>query len=75
MIKCSTSSFADCQFTLAGNVLATLFTDGSLYLWNPEDYSHRESGLAYKGLKISLNSSSTLAVYNADRLFLADLSK
>lgn len=35
MIKCSTSSFADCRFTLAGNVFATLFTDGSLYLWNP----------------------------------------
>jgi WD40 repeat protein len=75
MLKCSTSTFTDCAFSLSGNVLATLFADGSLFLWNPDDYSHRESDLAQKGLRLTLDSSSTIAVFNADKLFLADISK
>jgi hypothetical protein len=75
MLKCSTSTFADCAFSISGNTLGTLFADGSVFLWDTENYSHRESGLPYKGLKMALNAGSTLAVFNSDRLFLADLSK
>lgn len=64
LLKCSTSSFADCAFSLSGNTLATAFTDGSIFLWETEDYSHRESGLAYRGLKVALNSGSEIAAYN-----------
>jgi WD40 repeat protein len=75
LLKCSTSSFADCAFSLSGNTLATVFADGSIFLWDTEDYSHRESGLAYRGLRVALNAGSTVAVFNGEKLFLADLSK
>ena len=64
MLKCATSTFLKCSFTTSGNVLATLFADGSLYLWDPEDYSHRESALAHRQLSISLNNGSTIAAFN-----------
>ncbi len=75
LLKCSTSSFQDCAFSLSGNTLATVFADGSVFLWDTENYSHRKSGLAHRELKAAINDGSTLAVFNSERLFLADLSK
>ena len=40
-LKCSTSSFADCAFSLTGNVFVTVFADSSVILWNPLDFERR----------------------------------
>jgi WD40 repeat protein len=74
-LKCSTSSFTACGFSLSGNHLATTFKDGSVFLWNLGDYSHRDAALAQRQLKTTLNHNSILVVYNTKSILLADTSR
>ena len=60
---------------MTGNVLTTVFKDGTIFVWNPEDYSHTENFLPQRALKASLNYGSILAIYNTKALYLADLNK
>lgn len=74
-LKCSTSSFEDCAFSLSGNVLVTVFTDGSVFLWDPEDFSRRETALPHRNLNVIIDQSSKMAVYNKEIIALANISQ
>jgi len=60
---------------MTGNILTTVFKDGTIFIWNPEDYSHTENFIPQKGLRASLNFGSVLSIYNNKALYLADLNK
>jgi WD40 repeat protein len=71
-IKCSTSSFVDCQFALTGSLFVTSFKDGSVLLWDPVSWNHRSSAVIERSPKVALGDGPVLAVYSSKKLWLCD---
>jgi WD40 repeat protein len=74
-LKCSTSSYVDVEFGLNGGVLASSFKDGSVLLWDPQEWSHRCTAVVASSPKVTVGPNFTLAVYDQRRLWMCDSSQ